>query len=524
NHYISGAPRAFNGKVIIGNGGADYGHVRGFVTTYDAETGKQLWRFYTVPGDPAKGFENDAMAMAAKTWTGHWWEWGGGGTVWNAITYDPEFDRIYIGTGNGAPWNRKIRSPGGGDNLFLCAVVALDANSGKYVWHYQTTPGESWDYNSAMDMELATLSIAGAERKVLLHAPKNGFFYVLDRRDGKLISAQPFAKVTWAKGIDPATGRPIEDPAARYPNGEAFIWPGPLGAHNWQAMAYSPKTQLAYIPIFNVPGYYDDRGINPKTWQHPVGMVSNGGLNTVIPDMPPADGTPLGALQAWDPARQREVWSVPQLGAMNGGVLSTNGDLVFQGQADGRFLARAADSGRELWSFDAQNGIVAQPITYLANGKQYVSVITGYSGTASAFGPSSAQFGWEYRRQQRRVLTFVLDGKASLPAAPKIQAANPPDDASFVVNAALAESGAKHFANRCAVCHGLAAIAGGAAPDLRYSAIPLSAPAFRSIVHDGALVPRGMPKFDILSEGDLEAIRHYLRRQARAVQSTTNTR
>ena len=200
--FISGAPRVFDGKVLIGHGGADHGPVRGYVTAYDAETGRLLWRFHIVPGDPAQGFENAAMETAARTWTGEWWKHGGGGTVWNAITYDPEFDRVYLGTGNGAPWNQKIRSPGGGDNLFLCSVLALDADTGEYRWHYQTTPGETWDYNSAMDMLLATLPIDGKPRKLLLHAPKNGFFYVIDRETGKLVSAEKIGKATWALRVD----------------------------------------------------------------------------------------------------------------------------------------------------------------------------------------------------------------------------------------------------------------------------------------------------------------------------------
>src|SRR5665213_1801033 len=204
--YITGAPRAFAGKIIIGHGGADVGSIRGYVTAYDAETGKQLWRFYTVPGNPADGFENKAMEMAAKTWSGPWWKYGGGGTVWNAMTYDAETDTIFLGTGNGSPWNRKIRSQGKGDNLFLCSIVALDAKTGAYKWHYQTNPGESWDYNAAMDMELADLTIDGKPRKVVMSAPKNGFLYVIDRTNGKLISVKKIAHVTWASRIDLRTG------------------------------------------------------------------------------------------------------------------------------------------------------------------------------------------------------------------------------------------------------------------------------------------------------------------------------
>ncbi len=268
NRYITGAPRVFNGKVIIGQGGADFGHVRGYVSTYDIDTGKLLWRWFIVPGDPSKGFENKAMEMAAKTWTGEWWKFGGGGTAWNAMTYDPELNRIYIGTGNGGPWNRKLRSPGGGDNLFLCSVVALDADTGEYIWHYQTTPGESWDFTSTMDIVMATIPVDGKPRKVLLHAPKNGFFYVLDRQSGKLISAEKLGKVTWAKGIDMATGRPIEVPGVRYEDGEALMWPGSGGVHNWQPMSFSPDTGLTYVPVHEMPGYYNDKGFDAKDLRH----------------------------------------------------------------------------------------------------------------------------------------------------------------------------------------------------------------------------------------------------------------
>ena len=238
--YITGAPRAFNDKIIIGNGGAEAGRARGYASAYDAATGKLIWRFYTVPGNPARGFENAAMAHAATTWTGEWWQFGGGGTVWNAITYDPEFNRIYLGTGNGAPWNQRIRSPGGGDNLFLCSIVALDADTGTYRWHYQTTPGESWDYNSAQDIVLARLRWQGADRQVILHAPKNGFFYVIDRQDGKLLAADKIGRVTWAERVDLQTGRPVETREARFPDGGGLIYPSSVGVHNWQAMSFNP--------------------------------------------------------------------------------------------------------------------------------------------------------------------------------------------------------------------------------------------------------------------------------------------
>ena len=310
--FISGAPRVFNGKVIIGFGGADVDDIRGYVTAYDTATGKQLWRFYTVPGNPAKGFEDEAQAMAAKTWAGEWWKMGGGGTVWNAMTYDPTTDTMILGVGNGAPWNHKIRSMGKGDNLFLSSIVGLDAKTGRYKWHYQTNPGESWDYNASMDMALADLTIKGRLRHVLMTAPKNGFFYVIDRTDGKLISAKPFVKVTWATGIDVATGRPIEVPDARYPDGKTFtMWPGPVGAHTWLPMAYSPVRKLVYIPAIEMATSYNDRGITRENWVRAPGEAVDGAAN---PDFEVKDAGPVNAtssLIAWDPVTQHQVWKVP---------------------------------------------------------------------------------------------------------------------------------------------------------------------------------------------------------------------
>ena len=514
--YITGAPRVFNGKVIIGHGGADFSPVRGYVTAYDAADGHQLWRFYLVPGDPAKGFEDEAMRKAASTWKGQWWKFGGGGTVWNAITYDPDFNRIYLGSGNGDPWNQNIRSPGGGDNLFLCAIVALDADTGRYVWHYQTNPGETWDFNSAMDIELATLTLHGERRQVILHAPKNGFFYVIDRKDGRLISAEPFTKVTWASRIDLASGRPVENPEARFPSGETVIQPGGTGGHNWEPMAFSPLTHLVYIPTVVLPFEYDARGIDPAKWQPAPHLQTNTGFKAFeLKDPPPIAPVPLGNLQAYDPATQKTVWEVPLSAPYNGGVAVTAGGLVFQGNAQGRFVAYDAQSGHVSWSFDAEDGIIGQPITYLVKGRQYVTVITGFSGVPAALGPQVAQFGWEYRTQQRRVLTFALDGHDALPPKPVSVPQPFADDPNFVVEPERVDRGVKIYSGRCFACHGLAAVAAGTAPDLRKSPIPLNAAAFEQIVQAGGLEPRGMPKFGELTSEQLLDLRHLIRYEAR---------
>jgi quinohemoprotein ethanol dehydrogenase len=509
NRYITGAPRVFNGKVIVGHGGADFGHVRGYVTTYDAETGALLWRWYIVPGDPSKGFENKAMEMAAKTWTGEWWKYGGGGTAWNGMTYDPDFNRVYIGTGNGGPWNRKIRSPGGGDNLFLCSVVALDANTGEYLWHYQTSPGESWDFTSTMDLVLATIPIDGKPRKVLLHAPKNGFFYVIDRETGKLISAEKLGKVTWAKGIDMVSGRPIENRGVRYEDGEALMWPGSGGLHNWQPMSFSPDTGLTYIPAHEMAGYYNDKGLDARTYD----MERDGpmGINAFHDDIPKSAGS--SSLLAWDASRQKKAWEVALPGATNGGVMSTHGGLVFQGQSDGKFVARDDATGAVLWSADMGVGTQAPPITFSVGGRQYVSILAGWAGGQMLLGSLSAQHGWVGRDHPRRLLTYVIGGTASLPPSPPPSRPLPIDDPAFKVDATLALRGRSLY-ERCLICHGAGVVAGGFAPDLRASQIPLNAEAFTAVLQ-GGLQSRGMPPFPELSANDLSALRHYIRERAR---------
>lgn len=510
---LTGPPRVFGGLVVIGNAGSEWGAVRGYVTAYDAETGEQRWRFYTVPGNPADGFENEAMEMAARTWTGEWWKLGGGGTVWHAITYDPKYHRIYVGTGNGAPWNRKIRSPEGGDNLFLCSIIALDAGTGRYLWHYQTVPGETWDYNSSMDITLATVEVAGEPREVILHAPKNGFFYVLDRATGKLLSAEKSGKATWAERVDLETGRPVEAAGVRYEETPALIWPGGIGSHNWHPMSFHPGTGLVFIPTMEIAGLYDDKGVDRKRFTMVRGDL-NTGLVEFTGDAPPDAGR--SALIAWDPAGQRQVWRIDTPGLWNGGTLSTAGGLVFQGQSDGMLNAYAAADGQRLWSFDAKMGITGAPITYEVDGRQYLSVVAGWGAAGPAFfGSLSAQHGWQARVHPHRVLTFVLDGKGSLPATPPPMVAQPVDDPALEIDPTLAARGESLYARRCNACHGLAAVAGGFAPDLRASPLGLSSESFRAVVQGGALELAGMPRFDEFSDEEVEALRMYLRRRAR---------
>ena len=392
-YTITGAPRAANGLVYIGNGGAEYG-VRGYVSAYDANTGSLRWRFYTVPGDPAKGPDGAAsdpvMARAAETWTGEWWAGGGGGTAWDAIVYDPELDQLLVGVGNGSPWNQQVRSPGGGDNLFLASIVALDAKTGAYQWHYQTTPGETWDYTATQPIMLADLTIEGRPRKVAMQAPKNGFFYVIDRTDGRLISASPFlemlpanetpkgAPLAWAYAVDRATGRPIENPEARYKSGAVLIHPSPDGGHNWHPMSYSPQTGLVYLPMQDMALDY----AHDPAFTRREGFNNIGALFGLFPDDPQVRrairNSVKAALLAWDPVTQKEVWRAARPGPWNGGTLAVAGGLVFQGTVDGRFLALDAKTGAELWSYDNQAATLAGPISYEVDGEQYVAVPAGY--------------------------------------------------------------------------------------------------------------------------------------------------
>lgn len=521
--YITGAPKAFNGKVLIGNGGTESGPTRGWVTAYDADTGKEAWKFYVVPGNPADGFENAAMAKAAKTWNGEWWKHGGGGNAWHGFTYDAELNTVYIGTGNGSPWNRKIRSPGGGDNLFLCSIVALNADTGEYLWHYQTTPGETWDYNSNMDIVLADLKIGADPEppiKAILHAPKNGFFYVIDRTTGKLVSAEPFVKTTWATHIDMATGRPVEVPGARYETGPAYVTPNAYGAHSWHAMSYNPETGLVYIPALHHATNYSDANYDIEGFQMEP-FVGGWGVDPLAAE-PPQDYP--ASLIAWDPVKQKPAWEIAQASGPNGGTLTTGGNLVFQGRADGILAAYNATTGEELWRFDAGLGISAPPISYALDGRQYIAVLVGWGGGAAGLGSlftsekaSGRHLGWDYGKHMRRLVTFSLQGSATMPAQPPPHFPVPIEAPGFAIDQDLARKGELEY-GACMPCHGLNALAAGMAPDLRASTVALDAVSFSAVVRDGSLEARGMPAHPHLGDDQLLAIRHYIRQRARETQ------
>jgi quinohemoprotein ethanol dehydrogenase len=510
SYTITGAPRAFNGKVVIGQGGAEYG-ARGYVTAYDTETGNQVWRWFTVPGDPSKPFEDASMEAAAKTWdpSGKYWINGGGGTPWDTITYDPDLNMVYIGTGNGAPWNRNVRSPSGGDNLYLASLVALNADTGKYIWHYQETPGDHWDYTSTQPMILADITIDGAPRKVILHAPKNGFFFVIDRTNGKFISAKNFVDVDWATGYD-ANGRPIEVPAAR--GDEAYdAVPGPYGAHNWHPMSFNPQTGLVYLPAQNVP-----LNLTPeKSFQQNAatpgkfGGVTGWNVGFVLNGTPPK-APAFGRLLAWDPVKQKEAWRVNYASPWNGGTLTTAGNLVFQGTADGRFVAYDATTGKTLWETPTGTGVVAAASTYLVDGQQYVSVAVGWGGVFGIADRATPL------RSPGTVYTFALGGKVQLPEFVKYQTENllegvPYDPKDVPEGTAL-------YVAACATCHGVPGVDnGGNVRNLGF--VPKEEIAnLKQIVFNGPFQDRGMPDFTgKLKDEDVVKIQAFIQGTADAV-------
>jgi quinohemoprotein ethanol dehydrogenase len=517
-YTITGAPRVVKGMVLIGNGGAEMG-VRGYVSAYEEATGKMVWRFYTVPGDPSKGFETPALEKAAATWTGEWWKLGGGGTVWDSIVYDPELDLVYIGTGNGSPWDRKLRSPGGGDNLYLSSIVALKAATGEYVWHYQTTPGDSWDFTATQPLMLADLKIGDRDRKVIMQVPKNGFFYVLDRQTGELISAEPVVMTTWASRVDPKTGRPVENPEARYgETGKPFVsMPGPMGAHSWQPMAFSAITKLVYVPINDAAFVYiPDRAFRATPLSFNVGVDFGSGSLPITDDKAMAGiraGT-KGHLAAWDPVAQKEVWRVQHEHPWSGGVLATAGDLVFAGSGMGEVSAYKADTGAKLWTAETQAGVLAAPMTYEVNGEQYIAVEAGWGG---AFGLAAGPLALNAhsRGNLPRVLAFKLNGSAELPpmAADTPRVLQPPPG---IGNVAMVTEGKMRYHRFCGTCHGDSAVSGGVLPDLRYSAALGNAELWNQIVRDGALRANGMVSFSSeLSQPEIDAVRAYVISRAR---------
>jgi quinohemoprotein ethanol dehydrogenase len=503
NYSITMAPRVAKGKVFVGGSGGEFG-VRGWIAAFDAETGKEVWRFWTVPGDPAKpdnAVSDSALARAVSTWPKdiEYWKQGGGGTIWDAAVYDPVTDLLYFGTGNGTPWNREMRDPSDGDNLYVASLVAVKADTGEYVWHYQQTPGDSWDYDAISPLVTADITLGGQKKHVIIQPSKNGLIYVIEAATGKLISGDPFTEVTWASGVDLNTGRPIEVPGARYET-EAFnIGPGAPGGHTWHPNAYSPDTGLIYIPTWENYSAMAPQQRPPAGTPPP--LVAFGGRvdrATLKPHNKQADN---GWLQAWDPVARKVVWETPKGPRATSGVLATRGNLVFMGNSNGKQLsAYHAKTGAKLWNFDAQTAVYAAPITYQLEGVQYIAASVGGAATGNYFAPTYA-----------RMLVFKVGGKAVLPpnqpyTPPQL---NPP---ALTASADVIQQGSDKYAQHCAVCHGAGGAQGRTSfPNLTVSAYLHSQEAFNQVVLAGIRVEKGMGSFDKeLQPADAFAVREYL--------------
>ena len=513
NYSVTGAPRIVKGMVIIGNGGAELG-VRGYVSAYDVNTGEMKWRFYTVPGDRNKPQESPALEAALETWSGDEWYnlGGGGGTAWDSLVFDPELDLLYIGTGNGSPWNRDLRSPGGGDNLYLSSIVALRPDTGEYVWHYQVTPADNWDYTATQQLVLAELEINGEPRSVIMQAPKNGFFYVLDRKTGELLSAEKFAKATWATHVDMGTGRPVESKFADYQkNGGSYIWPSPYGAHNWQPMSFSAKTGLMYIPAQSIPAYFsavEEVMYRVNRWNTGVDLNTNRDPKSWVAARASMDALIYGELVAWDPIKKQRAWQVQHAKPSNGGILSTAGDLVFQGTWDGTFAAYDAYDGEKLWQYKSDSAVLAGPMTFELDGEQYVAVAQGSGGTVMITVGDELQ---RNKTNQNKLLVFKKG---------QFNQTNPVANEELTTIRALGHAantdpnliklGESIYHNNCASCHGINALSNYVVPNLRYMNEQTHSD-FASIVIGGARTHKGMIGFyETLGVDDVDAIHAYL--------------
>jgi quinohemoprotein ethanol dehydrogenase len=507
-YSITGAPRVYDGKVVIGNGGADYG-VRGFVAAYDAETGERLWKFYTVPGNPADGPDGEAsdsaMRIALPTWHGEWWKYGGGGTAWDSFAYDPALNLVYIGTGNGSPHMWHFRSAGEGDNLFLCSIVAVDATTGEYKWHYQMVPEEEWDYTCTQPMVLADLEIGGAKRQVIMQAPKNGFFYVIDRATGQLISAESYvSENTWASRIDLQTGRPVLQPGAHNTTTPHLMSPSWLAAHTWHPMSWSPLTGLMYFSAQEQPAIYARAEDGQFTFVHHRSNSGQGFGNQ--PELrarlqQEANAKEKGYLLAWNPVTQREAWRVPYPHPGSGGVLATAGNLLIQGTIDKTLAIYRADTGAKLWEMNIDQAPVAGPITYEIDGEQYIAINAGWGGSpVYNLGP--------FETGTAKLLVFKLGGTATLPPEEPLEVDIPRPPFLRASEAQVREGRALYAQTGCNRCHGDSAV--GGVKDLRFMTAERHAQ-FNDIVLRGILADRGMASFaDVLTPAQAEAIHQYL--------------
>ena len=515
---ITGVPRIVRGKVIIGNAGAEY-TVRGYIGAYDAETGRQLWRFYTVPSNPNDPNNKDPEILKryASTWKGEWWKYGGGATAWDTILYDPKSNLVYFGTGNGLSWSQDIRSPGGGDNLFVSSIIALNPDTGEYKWHYQETPGDEWDYDNTNPLMVADIVVKGRMRHVLMQAPKTGFYYIWDAKTGELLSAEKFAPANWASSIDIGNGRPVENPAARYGVGRpALVYPAALGAHNWHPMSFSPRTNLVYIPVTENAAAYQSADpatfkINPRGYNTGQSNSAAGALFNE-PGAPPRQGPSY--LQAWNPTTGKEAWRVPNAVFGASGTMVTASDIVFSGNQAGEFVAYDARNGTKLWSTPVQARVQAAPATYTIDGEQYVAILAGGgAGPPTGVSRTSAT-----SANNARILVFKLGGTAKLPTQPFAAAAVPAGGLNPPPNTATTEQvidGENAYGKNCFTCHGQAAVGGGSGPDLRYSPLLRDLAGWKNVVLGGAKATNGMPSFRAsLTDDEATSIQAYVIRRA----------
>ena len=496
-YTITGAPRAVHGKVFIGQSSSEFG-LRGHLSAYDAETGELAWRFFTVPGNPSKPFEHPELEEAAKTWGGEWWKLGGGGTVWHAIVYDAKFDQLLFGTGNGAPWPRKIRSPGGGDNLFLGGVMSVNPNTGRMNWFFQMTPADNWDFNACQDIALLDMEIDGKVRSVLLQGPKNGFFYVLDRENGELLRANPYVRLNWATHIDMATGRPVENPEMAYDEKAQWVLPSNAGGHSWQAMAVDPDRGIAYLPVQDMAAWY---GL-PQSFLDTGEYELDPNRMSLGVDMRPAEDAPprpqnRGYLKALDPLTGEEVWSVERATPYNGGTLATSGGLVFQGDAAGQLTAYDADDGSVLWEYETRGNTPASPITYAIDGEQYLAVLVGRA--------------WRREESDGRLMVFKLGAQGE--TTRELGDAEMPEPPPLTAGEEDIARGEVLYNRTCVGCHGIDAVATINA-DLRMMSRDTH-DRFQDIVRGGVLADKGMLSFAAaVTEQETELIRQYVIAQA----------
>ncbi len=529
-YTVTGAPLLAGDVVVIGNGGGDFAGARGYVSAYDLGTGALRWRFYTVPRNPAEGPQDQPhLAAALATWDSHYrWDKGSGGNVWDGMAYDPTLKLVYVGTGNGAPYNSRVGGLKGGDELYAASIIAIRVDTGALAWYYQTVPEDRWDYDSTQKLVLADFDLDGRHRKVLMQAAKNGFYYVLDRVTGELLSAHNFAYVNWTKGIDPKSGRPISDPRADYDRGPALLFPSEAGAHSWQPMAFDAERGLTFIPVI------ESGNVLIETSHRPAGLVEGQfttpafvpeaydpmALRSLYGTLPPFEDLARGiqtntashgVLRAWSVTQHRVLWEAPTASSWDGGVLATGSGLVFQGDANGYLNVYAADTGRRLASIELGSSMMAAPMTYRVNGTQFIAIMAGYGGGAVIVGapldPASAAYRYG---NEGRIIALKVGGPPP-PLPPLAVDPPPPRPPPQHASADQLRSGEILYNRYCMRCH---VFGRGVLPDLR-RLDPATHTIFNSVVLGGAYVPKGMGRFDdVLSAGDADAIHAYLIEQA----------